>query len=253
MQEVLSDLKRKWGRVDIFKLPPPDNNGRCSDAELCSSQNHKNGIYHINEFIDFQPFLGLRRELNKHYGQQTKKTITVAALLMWRLAQTRAFENIKFAVPVDLRATSKRERTLGFVFIRPAVYFDKYRQDKGFSRFQQEFNRQLRATRKRTSESYGLLESYALLPACVYSASLKLMPSTIGEFVGTVGITIIKKADFFVGPSSDVHYDGFIAISNLLNPSQDSSRVCQVSIKGPKNKINDYATAIKEVAGCGVL
>jgi len=252
MQEVLNDLKKEWGRVDIFKLPlPADKN--IFGPELWSTKNHNNGVYCINDFIDFQPFLRLRKELNKRYINLTKGNITVAALLMWRLAQTRVFEDIKFAVPVDLRETAHHQRTLGFIFIRPGIYFDRGRPDEGFVKFQQEFNRQLRATRKRNSEGYKLLDSYAVLPSFMYSASQKLIPSTIGEFVGTVGITIIKKADFFIGPFSDVHRDGFIAISNLLSPAHDATRVCQVCIKGPKNKILKYINAIKEVTSSKTL
>jgi len=245
MQEVLGDLKKKWGKFGIFKLPSSSCKKK-TIPELCSTKSEKKSVYSVNQVINFNPFLKLRKRLNKYYTGQGKGNVTVAALLMWRLSQYTAFENIKFAIPVDVRSSAHRERTLGFVFIRPSVYFDRYKPDKGFYGFQQEFNRQLKATRKRRSESYKLLESYTLFPPAIYSATLKLLPSAVGEFVGTVGITIIKKADLFIGPSNDIHIDGFIAINNLFTPTQEGDKVCDVSIKAPKDKITDYLDAITQ-------
>ena len=82
----------------------------------------------------------------------------------------------------------------------------------------------------------------------MYRSSIKLIPSAIGEFAGTIGLTIIKNAELFLSPYTDVHVDGFIAISNFHNRAQDGSKVCNVSIKGPKNRVSHYMEAIKEVA-----
>ncbi len=245
-QEILNAIKRHWGRCGDIKFPPPDyKDGIVPD--LCSTKNGKDGIYHVYQFVDFRHFLRFRRELNKRYAHQAKANITAAALLIWKLAQFREFEDIKFSMPVDLRATDRWERTLGFVFIRPSTYFDKDKPDRGFFRFQREFNRQLMATRKRKSESYKLLESYTLTPPLMYSTTSKLIPATVKEFIGTVGITIIKKADFFIAPYSDIHSDGFIAFSNFSIPSDDGEKVCVVSIKGPQEKITSYARIINDV------
>ncbi len=248
MQEILDSLKRQWGKHGELKFPTPDYKGKAI-PELCSTEDNKKGVYHISQFIDFQYFLKSRRELNKRYSSLLKGNVTVAALFIWRLSHYSAFEGIKFAIPIDLQANAHRERTLGFVFIRPSIYFDKYKPDKGFLKFQEEFSRQLRATARRRSESYNLLESYALVSPFMYAATLKLMRPALGEFVGTLGVTIIKRADLFISPFSDVHVDGFIAISNLMMPAEDGSRVCNVSIKGPKRKITECLNAIKEVAG----
>lgn len=250
MQEVLRDLKRRWGVCGDFRFPSPGSKQK-STLELCSTKNAKRETYIINDFVDFRPFLKYRRELNRNYAHRLQGGITTAALLMWKLSTYRVFEDIKFAVPVDLRATTHRERTLGFVFMRPNIYFDRYRPDRGFLKFQQEFNQQLRATWKRRSESYKLLDSYSLASPAVYSLTSKLLSSVIGEFVGTLGLTIIKKADLFIAPLSDIHKDGFIAISNFFNVAEDGKKVCSVSIKGPKDKIEQYLEAIKEVAGSG--
>lgn len=251
MQEILNSLKRQWGKCGELKFIAPDKLHN-SVPELCSTRDTKKGVYQLNDFVDFQSFIRMRRQLNKRYSNQLKGNITVAALFIWELSKYPVFEDIKFAVPVDLRATKDRERTVGFVFIRPSSFLDKDRLDKGFIKFQLEFNRQIKNTVRRRSESYKLLEGYALLPPFSFSATTRFMRPGLSDFVGTLGVTIIKKADLFIGPFSDVHTDGFIAISNLLVPAQDNSRVCSVSIKGPRKKIEAYMKAIKEVAAISI-
>jgi len=249
MQEVLKDLKKQWGPAEPLKLPAMNGkNERMSQPVLCSSNGGAKGIYHVNAFIDFRPFLKYRKQFIAQYSGKVKANITIAALLMWELTHDPAFEDMKFAVPVDLCATNRKERTLGFAFIRPSIYFDKHKADGGFLNFQSNFDRQLRATRKRKSAGYQLLENYALTPPLMYRCALKLIPSGIQEFGGTIGITIIKNAELFLSPYTDVHVNGYIAISNFRNRAQDGSQVCNVSIKGPKNKVNNYMEVIKEVA-----
>jgi len=250
MQEVLKSLKKQWGQVEPFKLPSMngENSNVAGIPALCSSNGGAKGIYHVNAFVDFHPFLKYRKQFIAQYEGKFKNNITIAALLLWELAHYSAFEDMKFAVPIDLAETSRRERSLGFAFIRPGIYFDKNKADRGFLNFQRDFDRYLRATKKRKSIGYRLLESYALTSPFMYRSSIKLIPSAIGEFAGTIGLTIIKNAELFLSPYTDVHVDGFIAISNFHNRAQDGSKVCNVSIKGPKNRVSHYMEAIKEVA-----
>ncbi len=244
-QEILNELKRQWGTRGDFLFPSSGfRPGKIPD--LCSLDG-KNEICHAYQFLDFQPFLKVRNDLNKRFGRRAKQVISSAALLIWKLAQYREFEDVKFAVPVDLRATPERERTLGFIFIRPSIYLDKHRSDRGFFAFQQEFNRQLFATRKRRSESYRLLESYTVVPPAFYAVTSKCLMRPLQEFTGTLGITIIKKADFFVAPASDVHTDGFIAFSNFSLPSAGGGKVGVVSMKGPKEKIRGYMDVLRDI------
>lgn len=250
-QEVLNDLKKAWNQNKTITFPGNEYDKGMTPV-LCSTREGKKGVYHVNRFVDFKPFLTLRRELNRRCAGQLKGAITTAALLIWKMAQYREFEDIKFTVPVDLRATVDRERTLGFVFIRPAVYLDRNKPDRGFFDFQHEFNRQLRGVRKRQSEGYDYLECLALAPPWMYSATAKLMGPALRDFGGTVGITIIKKADFFIAPYSDVHRDGFIAFSSYSLPSEKGGRVGLVSIKGPKEKIQRYLEIIDEIINYSV-
>ncbi|HOE68839.1 MAG TPA: NAD-dependent epimerase/dehydratase family protein [Candidatus Omnitrophota bacterium] len=245
-QEVLNELKKQWGVRSGFVFPDSGyREGMVPDR--CSTASGDGGVFHAYQFLDFRPFLRVRNELNKRFGRRAKQVISSAALLIWKLAQYREFEDIKFAIPVDLRAAGDRGRTLGFIFIRPGIYFDKHRPDRGFFAFQQEFNRQLFATRKRRSESYALLEAYTPAPAVLYEATSKFLMRPLQEFVGSLGITIIKKADFFVAPASDVHTDGFIAFSNFSLPAANGGRVGVVSMKGPREKVEKYMNVLHDV------
>jgi dihydroflavonol-4-reductase len=245
-QEILNDLKKEWGTRTELRFPLSGYQ-KGMTPELCSGASGRSEVFHAYQFLNFQPFLKARNELNKRFGRRAKQVVSSAALLIWKLAQYKAFEDIKFAVPIDLRAVAGRERTLGFIFIRPNTYFDRHRPDRGFFEFQQEFNRQLFATRKRHSESYRLLEAYAVAAPSLYAATTQFIPGPLHEFVGTLGITIIKKADFFVAPSSDVHTDGFIAFSNFSLPAEDGGQVCVVSMKGPQEKVQQYMNVLEDV------
>ena len=117
----------------------------------------------------------------------------------------------KFLFPVELAECpiTKQERAPSAMFIRPSEFIDIKNPVKGFCDFQYEFNRRMNATRARKSESYELIELYALTFPLLYTFTRKMMPEALGEFVGTVGITMIKDADLFITPLSDVQSDGF--------------------------------------------
>jgi hypothetical protein len=245
-QEILNKLKKEWGVCGELLFPASGYQEKMA-PEVCSSGRGKGEAFHAYQFLDFQPFLKVRNELNKRYGRRARQVISSAALFIWKLAQYKEFEDVKFSIPVDLRATPERERTLGFIFIRPNTYFDRHRSDRGFFMFQQEFNRQLFAVRKRRSESYWLLDAYAVAPPALYAAISKFLLRSLREFSGTLGVSIIKKSDFFVAPLSDAHTDGFIALSNFSLASEDGGKVGVVSMKGPREKVQKYMHVLQDI------
>jgi hypothetical protein len=245
-QEILNELKKEWGVREDFLYPAPDDRKQ-KIPELYSTRDGQDGVFHVHQFLDFQPFLRARNELNRRFGGRAKQTISAAALLLWKLAQYPAFEGTKFAVPVDVRAMGTHERTLGFIFIRPGTYFDPHRSDRGFFKFQQEFNRQLFSVRKRRSEGWQLLDAYAAASPALYALTSKFLLRQLQEFAGSVGVSIIKKADFFVSPSNDGHTEGFIALSNFSLPSANGAKVCVASIKGTKEKVVKYMSALQDI------
>lgn len=245
MQEMLIRLKGQWGQWGTVVYP---QRPRKLIPEICSTPNGPYDTYHINDFIDFRPLRILRKRLNQYYDEKVNNNITIVALLVWKMAHYKAFEDIKFVVTVDTESKIKGERSLGLIFIRPSIYFNKRKLDGGFLLFQREFDRQLQGARNHKGESYQLMENFTLTPPVMYTATMKVIPSGLREFSGTLGVTILKEADYFLGPFSDVQCDGFIAISNFLQDAQDGRKVGNVSIKGPKNKLNNYMDAIREAA-----
>lgn len=247
MQELLEKLEARWGRANAVKFPPSSYK-KTLIPELFSTKDGKGAVFCLNQVVNFRNFLGITTEINKENSEHMKKCITAFRLLIWRLGNHPVFQGKKFLIPVNIPARGNRERTLGFVIIRPSVYFDKHDTEMGFLKFQQEFNRQVKATIIRKSESYRLLEAYAYLHPSIYALVIKLMPSAVKELVGSIGVSIINKADSFIAPFSDVHTDGFIAISNFFTPTENKDIGCYVSVKGPADKIKDYLQAIEEIA-----
>jgi hypothetical protein len=245
-QEILDKLKQAWGVREGLLYPAPGSQER-TRPELASTAEGKDAIYHAHELLDFQPFLRARSGLNQRFGGRARQVVSSAALLLWKLAQYPEFEDVKFAVPVDVRALGLSKRTLGFVFVRPGTYFDHRRPDRGFFKYQQEFNRQLFSVRKRRSESWKILDAYAAASPVLYALTTTFLLGSLQAFTGSVGLTIIKKADIFTAPSNDGHTGGFIALSNFSLPARDDSQVCHVSIKGPREKTERYMSVLRDV------
>ena len=75
------------------------------------------------------------------------------------------------------------------------------------------------------------------------------MKNLFSAVLGSVVITTIKDADFFIAPSSDVILDGFIAFGNFSIPTKDDKMAGMVSVKTAKDKVKRYLDAVEEVAG----
>jgi len=167
------------------------------------------------------------------------------SFVMWGLTMHSSLKDRKFIFPVELaecKATGQ-ERAPSAIFIRPSAFADPARPLKGFFDFQYEFNRRMNATRARKSESYELIELYAILFPWLYTLTRKFMPRAVAEFTGTVGLTMIKDADMFITPLSDIQSDGFFAIGNLLVDTEDGGKAGCASIRASKDKIPLYLDA----------
>ncbi|MCX5713457.1 MAG: hypothetical protein NT033_01320 [Candidatus Omnitrophica bacterium] len=247
MQEGLLDLKAKYAK-DKDVVFPVSTYKKDIVPELCSSRNGKNSIYCLNHLVDFRHFVDAAHQVNHEHIEHEKKCITTFRLLLWRLGNHPVFRDKKFLIPVNLPQRHNRERSLGFVLIRPGLFFDKNNPEQAFLRFQDEFDRQVKLTITRRSENYELFETYASLPPIFYTLVSKCLGSAARELAGSIGVSILDRADFFVAPSSDIHSDGFIAIGNFFKMTEDKNIACPVSIKGPKDKVLGYLSAIEEIA-----
>jgi len=245
MQEFLLDLKRRWGirrQVVYPSLNPPPKPvvQRCS-----TSEKEKHALYQTTTLVDFRPILALRKRINAQYADRMGGSATVVSFVMWGLTMHSSLKDRKFIFPVELaecKATGQ-ERAPSAIFIRPSAFADPARPLKGFFDFQYEFNRRMNATRARKSESYELIELYAILFPWLYTLTRKFMPRAVAEFTGTVGLTMIKDADMFITPLSDIQSDGFFAIGNLLVDTEDGGKAGCASIRASKDKIPLYLDA----------
>ena len=73
------------------------------------------------------------------------------------------------------------------------------------------------------------------------------MRAGLSELIGSVVITTIKDADFFVAPFSDVILDGFIAFGNFSIPTEEDEMVGLVSVKSTRENTIKYIHAVEEV------
>ena len=248
VQEALQALKSKWGTCGKLKIPAVCCE-KMSKASLCSSQEPE--VYFAGRFISFTPFLKAIKENNKQHSEGGK--ITPFRFFIWKLGNHPIFKGKKIIMPIDLHSTGKRERSLGFAIIRPSIFLKNKSPKEGLSNFREEFNRQVKNTLLRRSETYELFESYAISPPVFYAFTERVMRSALKEFTGSIGVSIIDKADMFIAPSSDIQTDGFIALSSFFTATESGGRVCYVSAKGPKDKVKDYLAAINEIASINKL
>jgi len=250
MQEILNAFKAEWTTCGDPVFPSAayeKKQGKEIVLEPCSAGDSGKGRYGGSQFIDFRPFLKIREELSARYARELSAPITVISMLGWGLAHHDVFAGRKFLFPVDLPAVGKHERTLGFIAIRPSSYFNGRSAKDGFLAYQMEFTDRLYKTQARISEIYKLFETLALLPSPIYWLTRKFMRSGLSELIGSVVITTIKEADFFVAPFSDVILDGFIAFGNFSMRTKDDDMVGLVSVKSTREKTIRYINAVEEV------
>ncbi len=248
MQEILDKLKSNWGISRKLCYPALDEHSK-EITRLGSANTFLSASYHGQLFFDSANLLETRKKLNRKYLAEFGDPVTTVSMLMWALCRHKCFRNCKFAFPIDLAECLRtgRERTLGMMFIRPSVYFSPHAPLKGFIAFQREFSRRLRETRERRSESFELLELYALTSPWLYLFTSKLFPEALGEFVGTVGLTMLKDSELFLTPLSDISTGGFMAFGNLRVPTVDGKYAGMVSVRGTHAQVEQYLKAIQAV------
>lgn len=242
MQEVLSRLQSRFGSGQPVTIPAHTQE---KDPSLlrCSTYNGKHGVYVTSAFVDFMPLIHATQEKRDLLGSQV--CVTPLRLFAWKLGNHPVFKNIKFLFPIDIPATEERERTLGIVVIRPSLYADP---EKGFLEFLYEFDHLVKTTRERKSRTYEMIESFTFNPPFFYNLSLKLLDRGLREHTGTFGISVIKDATVFLAPYTDIHTDGWMGITNFFLPAEKGETVCNISIKGPRDKVIKYLKAVQDVA-----
>ncbi len=242
MQELLADLKASWGCRGVLPYPEPG-----SDAALPEVTYVGNRLFRTRFFADFSSLLALRKELNAKYESLMEGPVTVAGMILWGLAQHSFFRNSKMLFPVDTEVAGSgnlQEREVSLVFIRAGRYRDRSNPLSGFLNFQKEFNRRLWRTRAGKSESYELLELYSMLHPLFYQIGHRLMSEAMGEFVGSMGISVLRNAEIFIAPVSDLQINGFMTLGELDHPTGNGGKAGAVSACGTRDQIRFYHDAV---------
>ncbi len=251
MQEMLNRLKQEWGIGGSCTIPRGLLQ-KITVPQLCSTMTDKGSVYKSIEFIDFEHFIQFRKNLAKKLEDKMTGSIAVVGLIIWLLGHHPAFYQRKFLFTVDIAESELGIRRPGFVFIRPSNYFDESDPMQGLIDYLNDFDEHIASTRRRQSESYELLELYAVFTPFMYTLIHKVLPKSLGDLVGTIGVSMIKSSDLFMAPSSEIHTGGFLAFSNLSLPTDDGRTAGIVTIKGPKENVLIYAEAIRDVMeNCG--
>lgn len=244
VQEFLNKLKKEWPALARMKVSLKKYN-MGNQVRLCSTKDKKNGIYLSTRFINFMDFFKLVKKINK---DNSFPKVTPFRFFIWKLGNHFLFLEKKFIIPIDLASDFKNKRSLGFAAINPSSFYDRINPKKGLIKFQEEFDRQIILGLRRSGEVYELFKSFSLLPNFLYAFVAKFFHSGLKSLTADLGVSIIDKADTFIAPYSDIQTDGFIALSNFFTQTESGQRVCFVSSKGPRNKVNRYLDAIEEVA-----
>jgi len=244
MQEIISELKSLWSCNGVLPYPPVAADTR---PEITFAGGR---LFRSRFFVDFSGFLALRKELNQKYSSLMDGPASVAGMVIWGMAQHRFFRDFKMLFPIDTepRNNNPADRELSLVFIRPGKYIDRNNPLNGFISFQKEFNQRLWRTRMGESESYELLELYSMVHPFWYKVAQKVMPNAMGEFIGSMGLSILRDAEIFISPLSDLQINGFMTIGDVSHPTVDGKSAGAVCICGNREQIRFYHQAILHLA-----
>lgn len=245
MQEELKKLKNEWGAAGPVKYPSLKSQSSSMDI-FCSSKN----VFRGRIFLNFEQFIKIRKYLNRNYFAEMEGKVTFLSMIAWGIARHSYFKKCKFLIPFDTSESSiysKDEHSLSLIFIKPCKYYDENKKLNGFLDYAREFNKKLFSTKLAKSESYELLELYSMVHPLFFYIARYLMPRVTAEVVGTAGITMLKDAEMFVSPLTDLQQKGFVALGNLTVPTVDGETAGAATMCGSKKQVREYMKALSEM------
>ena len=253
MQEVLTELKTEWGEAGRMSFPAPGS----AAAEVEIRETPHKGLFRARAFFRFDGLLELRRRINLKYAAEMRGPATIAGMILWGLAKSPQLHDAKMLFPVDVEPGSapagkppqRFERELSLVFIRPSDYMTHDEKMGGFVAFQREFNRRLKKTRYRCSETYEMIELLSMIHPLFYYYAKHLMPREFHDVVGTFGLSVLRHAEVFIAPVTDLQIRGFLAFGRMDMPCEGGGTAGCVSICGTREQIEAYLTALERISG----
>lgn len=253
MQEILTELKTEWGEAGKMTFPAPGSPA----AEVEIQETPHKGLFRARAFFRFDGLLELRRRINLAYTAEMRGPATIAGMILWGLAKSPQLHDAKMLFPVDVepgqtgegKPPQRFERELSLVFIRPSDYMTPLDKMGGFILFQREFNRRLKKTRYRCSETYEMIELLSMIHPLFYYYAKYLMPKEFHDVVGTFGLSVLRHAEVFIAPVTDLQIRGFLAFGRMDMPCEGGGTAGCVSICGTREQIEAYLTALERISG----
>jgi pimeloyl-ACP methyl ester carboxylesterase len=237
MQEMLRTLKAEWGEVGPVTYPALSSPEAQPEVFYFG-----NKLFRARVYMNFDIVLNVRKYLNSKYYVEMGGFASVSSMIIWGLAQQKQFSERKFIIPLDtiLSSEQPQDRNISHIFIRPGKYFVKGNPLEGFLNFQRAYNRQMFITKQGEGESYELIELYAMIHPLVCQGAMHVIPKAVGEILGTAGLTVLKDAEMFICPLTDLQFNGFMALGNMKMPTEDGKTAGAVSICSTKNEVREY-------------
>jgi hypothetical protein len=116
MQEIMNELKERWGTAGTLVYPPQQHTISVPDIVYCGDN-----IFRARTFIDFSRLSTLRNALNQKWHDKMGGKATLAGIFLWGLSAHPFLRDKKFLVPVDM-GVRDGERELGLLVIRPGKF-----------------------------------------------------------------------------------------------------------------------------------
>jgi hypothetical protein len=242
MQEMLDKLKSQWGATGPLIYPSLSSPTAQPEIKYAGGNMYRGRI-----FCDFSSMMAVRKQLNNEFYSEMGGPAPLPALLMWGLSEHPKFKYYKFSMPVDTATIESQEvtteRNISLIFIKPQYHRNEKAKLNGLIDFIREFNHQIILTRTGNSESYEFIEYVAMLHPALTSAIKKIFPKTLMEVTGNAGLTIIKNAEMFITPLTELQSSGFIAIGNGRIPTADGKYAGAISVCGDKELVVTFLIA----------
>lgn len=245
MQEMLEKLKEQWGSAGPVVYPALDSPEAEPEIHYAGED-----MYRGRVFCDFTKLLAVRKKLNKDFYNEMIGPAPLPALLMWAITSNKKFEQYKFSMPVDTATLDPEgivdERNISLIFIQPHLFYDEKKKYCGLLDFIREFNYQIYLTRLGKSESYEFIELAGMLHPGLTAFIRKLISKTFNAIIGNAGLTIIKNAEMFITPLTELQSSGFIAIGNCRMPTADGKYAGAISVCGDQELVDSYVNVLKK-------
>ena len=245
LQDCLNRLTRAWGRAAEPVFPGAVAGTAFLGPRPCHAPGER-PVDELTMFVDLAPVLALRRRAAERFGKETGGEVTLGTLLAWLLTGEPEFADVRVASTVDIPSSHGYERDVDVVSLRPADYRSGPGPWDGFASFAREFNRLIALCRERTSPVRVGMQTAGLLPAWAHSTLVHSNPAALDDTFGTLCITIIRDAQVFIAPMTDLGLrHGFFAIGSAALPAPDGTQVASVSVKGDAGRIAQYPAVLQ--------